>query len=178
MLSGKVRVALRILIVILLLFGFAVGGVYVGYNYVISQDKRFNALKSDIDAGKYKITQETEGAVCVVIRSGDSTSDIADKLYDQGLITNKFLFSIISKLNGFDGAYVAGTHYLLKGFSYDELMYFLTLEPAAVKVTIPEGSTYYDVKKILHEAGLNFDDAEFDKCMNSPNLFTDYEFVS
>ena len=50
MLSGKVRVALRILIVILLLFGFAVGGVYVGYNYVISQDKRFNALKSDIDA--------------------------------------------------------------------------------------------------------------------------------
>ena len=55
MLSGKVRVALRILIVILLLFGFAVGGVYVGYNYVISQDKRFNALKSDIDAGKYKI---------------------------------------------------------------------------------------------------------------------------
>ena len=178
MLSGKVRVALRILIVILLLFGFAVGGVYVGYNYVISQDKRFNALKSDIDAGKYKITQETEGAICVVIKSGDSTSDIADKLYDQGLITNKFLFSIISKLNGFDGAYVAGTHYLLKGYSYDELMYFLTLEPAAVKVTIPEGSTYYDVKQILHKAGLNFDDDEFDKCMNSPNLFTDYEFVS
>ena len=178
MLSGKVRIALRILIVIILLFGFAVGGIYVGYNYVISQDKRFNSLKTDIEAGKYKIKADTEGAVTVVIKNGDSTSDIADKLYDQGLITNKFLFSIISKLNGFDGAYVAGTHYLLRGFSYDELMYFLTLEPEAVKVMIPEGATYYEIKKILHDAGLNFDDEEFDRCMNSPNLFTDYEFVS
>ena len=178
MLSNKVRVALRILIILTLLFGFAVAGVYVGYNYVISQDKRFNALKSDIEMGKYDIKADTEGAVTIVIKNGDSTSDIADKLYEQGLITNKFLFSIISKLNGFDGAYVAGTHYLLRGFSYDELMYFLTLEPAAVKVTIPEGVTYYEVKQLLHNAGLNFDDAEFDKCMNSPNLFVDYEFVS
>ena len=178
MLSNKVRVALRVLIVIVLLFGFAVSGVYVGYNYVISQDKRFNNLKEDIKEGKYDIKADTEGAVTIVIKSGDSTSDIADKLYDAGLITNKTLFSIISKLNGFDGAYVAGTHYLLKGFTYDELMYFLTLAPDAVKVTIPEGSTYYEIKKILHDAGLNFDDAEFDKCMNSPNLFVDYEFVS
>ena len=158
MLSNKVRVALRILIIIALLFGFAVAGVYIGYNYVISQDKRFNTLKQDIEDGKYDVKADTEGAVTIVVKSGDSTSDIAEKLYDQGLITNKFLFSIISKLNGFDGAYVAGTHYLLKGYSYDEIMYFLTLEPAAVKVTIPEGSTYYEIKKILHDAGLSFDD--------------------
>ena len=178
MLSNKVRIALRILIILTLLFGFAIAGVYVGYNYVISQDKRFDSLKQDIADGKYDIKADTEGAVTVVIKNGDSTSDIAEKLYEQGLITNKFLFSIISKLNGFDGAYVAGTHYLLKGFSYDELMYFLTLEPAAVTVTIPEGATYYEIKQILHDAGLNFDDEEFDKCMNSPNLFVDYEFVS
>ena len=48
MLSNKVRVALRILIILTLLFGFAVAGVYVGYNYVISQDKRLTALKQDI----------------------------------------------------------------------------------------------------------------------------------
>ena len=166
------------MIILTLLFGFAIAGVYVGYNYVISQDKRFDSLKQDIADGKYDIKADTEGAVTVVIKNGDSTSDIAEKLYEQGLITNKFLFSIISKLNGFDGAYVAGTHYLLKGFSYDELMYFLTLEPAAVTVTIPEGATYYEIKQILHDAGLNFDDEEFDKCMNSPNLFVDYEFVS
>ena len=71
MLSGKVRVALRILIVIVLLFVFAVGGVYVGYNYVISQDKRFNSLKTNIDSGKYNIKSDTEGAVTIVIKSGD-----------------------------------------------------------------------------------------------------------
>ena len=166
------------MIILTLLFGFAVAGVYVGYNYVISQDKRLTQLKDDIKDGKYIIKADTEGAVTIVIKSGDSTSDIADKLYEQGLITNKFLFSIISKLNGYDGAYIAGTHYLLKGFSYDEIMYLLTMEPAVVTVTIPEGSTYYEIKQILHDAGLNFDDAEFDKCMNSPNLFVDYEFVS
>ena len=93
MLSGKVRVALRILIVIVLLFGFAVGGIYVDYNYVISQDKRFNTLKREIEAGKYKIKADTEGAVTIFIKNGDSTSDIAEKLYDEWLITNKFLFT-------------------------------------------------------------------------------------
>lgn len=93
MLSGKVRVALRILIVILLLFGFAVGGVYVGYNYVISQDKRFNALKSDIDAGKYKITQETEGAVCVVIRSADPVSTSSSMVLRPGTRTSRLQLS-------------------------------------------------------------------------------------
>ena len=53
MLSNKVRVALRILIILTLLFGFGVAGVYVGYNYVISQDKRLTALKQDIEDGKY-----------------------------------------------------------------------------------------------------------------------------
>ena len=68
MLSNKVRVALRVLIVIVLLFGFAVSGVYVGYNYVISQDKRFNTLKDDIKEGKYDIKADTEGAVLSRIR--------------------------------------------------------------------------------------------------------------
>ena len=58
------------------------------------------------------------------------------------------------------------------------IMYFLTLEPASVTVTIPEGSTYIELKQLLRDAGLSFDDAKFDECMNSPNLFVDYDFVS
>lgn len=178
MLSKKIWVALRILVILLLLFGFAVLGVFGGFNYVISQDTRFTTLKKGLAEGKYKVTAETEGAVTLVVESGDSTSDIADKLYEKGLITNKLVFSLMSKINGFDGAYVAGTHYLLKSYSYDELMFFLTLESATVAVTIPEGATYVQVKKILHKAGLTFDDAEFDQCMNSPDMFVDYDFIS
>ena len=178
MLSKKIWVALRILVILLLLFGFAVLGVFGGFNYVISQDTRFNTLKKDLAAGKYNVKPDTPGAVTIVVESGDSTSDIADKLIEKGLINNKLVFSLMSKINGFDGAYVAGTHYLLKSYSYDEIMFFMTLESATVSVTIPEGSTYLQVKKILHKAGLTFDDEEFDKCMNSPDMFVDYDFIA
>lgn len=178
MLPKKIKVAIRILVIIVLLFGFAIAGVIFGYNYVISQEERFDNLQSEIDSGALVINDKTQGAVALVVETGDDTSDIADKLYEQGLITNTFVFSLVSKVNGFDGAYSAGTHYLLQGLSYDEIMYFLTLEPASVTVTIPEGSTYIELKQLLHDAGLSFDDAKFDECMNSPNLFVDYDFVS
>ena len=178
MLPKKLRIALRVLIVLVLLFAFAVAGVIFGYNYVISQAERFDALQEQIDNGTLVIDKNTEGAVVLVVEMGDSTGDIADKLLEMGLINNTFVFSLMSKVNGFDGAYVAGTHYLIPGLSYDEIMYFLTLEPSQVTVTIPEGTTYVELKAILHEAGLNFDDAEFDECMNSPDLFVDYDFIS
>ena len=178
MLSKKIWVALRIRVILFLLFGFAVLGVFGGFNYVISQATRFSTLKKGLAEGKYKVTAETKDAVTVVVESGDSTSDIADKLYEKGLIKNKLVFSLMSKINGFDGAYVAGTHYLLKTYSYDEIMFFMTLEPATVAVTIPEGATYVQVKKILHKAGLTFDDEEFDQCMNSPNMFVDFDFIA
>ena len=178
MLPKKLRIALRVLIVLVLLFAFAVAGVIFGYNYVISQEERFDALQEQIDNGTLVIDKNTEGAVVLVVEMGDSTGDIADKLLEMGLINNTFVFSLMSKINGFDGAYVAGTHYLIPGLSYDEIMYFLTLEPSQVTVTIPEGTTYVELKAILHEAGLNFDDAEFDECMNSPDLFVDYDFIS
>ena len=178
MLPKKIRIALRILIILVLLFSFAVAGVIFGYNYVISQEERFDALQQQIDDGTLVIDKNTEGAVVLVVEMGDSTGDIADKLLEMGLINNTFVFSLMSKVNGFDGAYVAGTHYLIPGLSYDEIMYFLTLEPSQVKVTIPEGTTYVELKALLHDAGLDFDDAEFDECMNSPDLFVDYDFIS
>ena len=179
MLSKKLKIALRILIILVLLFTFAIIGVIFGYNYVLSQENRYNALSERIDSGYYDdLKADTPGVVTVVVNTGDSTSDIAERLYEAGLVDNTFIFSLMSKVNGFDGSYVAGTHYLLSSFSYDEIMYFLTLQPASVKVTIPEGLTYQEIKEVLWDAGLTFDEAEMDECMNSSNLFVDYDFVS
>lgn len=178
MLSDSIKVALRILIVVVLLIAFAVVGVFMGYNYVLSQDERFTLLQQSIDEGSFDIDADTDGCIPIVIKSGDSTSDIAKTLFNNGLIDNTLVFSLMSKVNGFDGAYLAGTHYLVAGLTYDEIMYLLTLEPESVTVTFQEGITYQEIKEKLHEAGLTFDDAEFDACMNSPNLFVDYEFVS
>ena len=178
MFSRRIRTALRILFVLLLFFAFAVIGVYFGYNYVLAQEKRLDELKTKIEKGELVVDKDTEGAVSVLVKTGDMTSDIAQTLFDEGLIDNTFVFSLMSKINGFDGAYTAGTHYVLPGMNYDEIMYFLTLEPESVTVVFPEGITYEEIKKKLHEAGLTFSDEELDMCMDSPDLFVDYKFVS
>ncbi len=178
MLSKKLKIVINILVVLLLLVAFAIMGVYVGYNYVLSQEERFTALEAGIEDGSFKVDMNTEGAIPFVINTGDMTSDIADQLFELGLIDNTFMFSLLSKVNGFDGAYQAGTHYLLAGLDYDEIMFLLTQKSESVMVTFPEGLTYEEVKTRLHEAGLTFSDAEMDECMDSPNLFTDYRFVS
>ena len=178
MLSRKIKVALLILVVLLVLVFFGVAGIFLGYNYVISQEERFANLKASIEDGTFEITPDTEGAVSIVIEEGDMTSDIAQKLFDCKLIDNTLVFSIMSKVNGFDGSYLAGTHYLIPGLTYDEIMYLLIQEPLSVTVTFPEGITYEEIKTRLHEAGLTFSDEEFDECMDSPDLFVDYEFVS
>jgi len=178
MLSNKIRVALRLLIVLVLIIVCALVGVFLGYNYVLAQDSNITNLKLAIEENRFKIDENTPGCIPIVINTGDSTSDIASALYENKLIDNKILFSLLSKVNGFDGAYIAGTHYLVAGLNYDELMYLLTLEPESVTITFPEGLTYEEIKKMLHDAGLTFSDEEFDKCMDSPNMFVDYEFVS
>ncbi len=178
MFSKKLKIAFRILLVLVLLFAFAVMGVYFGYNYVLSQEKRLDDLKEKIANEEIVIDKDTPGAVSVLIKTGDMTSDIAQTLFEKDLIDNTFVFSLMSKINGFDGAYMAGTHYVLPGMSYDEIMYFLTLEPESVTVVFPEGMTYEQMKKKLHEAGLTFSDEDMDRCMDSPDLFVDYKFVS
>ncbi len=178
MLSKKIRVALRILIVLLLVVFCAVTGVFLGYNYVIAQGESIERLKADIESGNMVIDEDTEGVIPIVINIGDSTSDIAQTLFENKLIDNTIVFSLLSKINGFDGTYLAGTHYLIPGLNYDELMYLLTMAPESVMITFPEGLTYEEIKQTLHDNGLTFSDEEFDKCMDSPNLFVDYEFVS
>lgn len=178
MLPRKLKTVIRILVILLLLASFAIIGVYVGYNYVLSQEERFNALEQGIEDGTFRVDMNTEGAIPFVIKTGDMTSDIANNLFDLGLIENTFMFSLLSKVNGFDGAYIAGTHYLLNGLDYDEIMFLLTQEAESVYVTFPEGITYQEIKARLHEAGLTFSDEELDACMDSPDLFTDYTFVS
>ncbi|MBR3532677.1 MAG: endolytic transglycosylase MltG [Clostridiales bacterium] len=178
MLPKKLKVVINIFVVLLLVVSFAIFGVYVGYNYVLSQEERFTALEKGIEDGTFKVDMNTEGAVPFVIKTGDMTSDIAQELFELELIDNTFMFSLLSKVNGFDGAYQAGTHYLVPGLDYDEIMFLLTQKSVSVVVTFPEGITYEDMKRRLHEAGLTFDDADMDRCMDSPNLFTDYTFVS
>ena len=138
---------MRVLIAVTALIVCGVIGVFLGYNYVISQNARFKNLEKRIETEELVINQDTPGSVMIVIRSGDTTGDIADKLKEAGLIKNTMTFSIMSKFNGFDGGYLAGTHFLTPDLTYDEMMYLLCQEPEVVRITFPEGLTYRVIKQ-------------------------------
>ena len=167
-----------ILVVLLMIILVGIAGIFLGYNYVTSQSKRFETLEASLKDKSLIINKDTANAVMLVVGDGDDTSDIAKKLSDSGLIDNALVFTLMSKFNGFDGGYLAGTHFLTPDLSYDEMMYMLCQEPEVITITFPEGMTYEEIKQKLLDNGLEFDPEKLDECMNSPNLFVDYEFVS
>jgi len=178
MISKKLRIALITTIIVVGVLGCGLIGVFLGYNYVMSQTERFDALEKAIIEEKLVITEETPGAVMLIIETGDNTAAIAKKLKEAKLIDNELFFTIMSKFNGFDGGYLAGTHFLTAELTYDEMMYILCQEPKAKKIYFPEGVTYIQMKNILRDSGLAFDEAELDAYMNSANRFVDYRFIS
>lgn len=167
-----------LLVVLLMIIMVGITGIFLGYNYVTSQGNRFDSLQKALKDKTLVINKDTPNSVMIVVGAGDDTSDIAQKLKDSGLINNTLVFTLMSKFNGFDGGYLAGTHFLKADLSYDEMMYMLCQEPEVITITFPEGMTYAQVKQKLLDAGLEFDTAKLDECMNSPNLFVDYKFVS
>ena len=180
MFSRKVYRTLLIVVIILMLIVVSAAGFYFGFSYVLAQNNRFERLQEEFQSigGKPVIDATTPGAIEIVIPRASDTKAIAEIMNDRNIIDNTMVFTILSKFNGFDGSYLAGTHYVKKDMSYDELMYVLTLKPHAVNVTIPEGFNYFQIKQRLREKGVRFDEAVLDSMMRSPNLFLDYPFVT
>jgi len=162
-------------LIVFLIFITTVGvGFALGFKYVLSQNQRFANFETKLK----EIGVDTPGAVMIVVKQGSDTSDISNSLSDLGVINNKFAFKFMSKINGFDGQYKAGTHFVKSDMSYDEIMYMLSLEPQTVRVTFPEGLSYRDVKDKLIKAGVLFDETILDNMVNNPALFLEYDFVT
>ncbi|MDO5734172.1 MAG: endolytic transglycosylase MltG [Eubacteriales bacterium] len=164
---------------IILLAGLAFFGFINGYDYVRSQNERFVMLSKAFEAndGESPFTKDMEGAVEIYVPRSADTTAIAKILADNSLITNQTVFKILSKFNGFDGQYQAGTHYLSAKMSYDEIMFTLTRMPKPVTLTFPEGMTYQQMRDQMVANGLKIDVQRMDDLVSRPNLFIDYDFV-
>jgi len=178
--SKKIVRTLIISVVIFILIGVTTAGFYFGFNYIISQNERMEKLQEQFGQGENGtgINADTAGAVEIIIPRASDTKQIAELLENKGMIKNVFMFTILSKFNGFDGAYMAGTHYVLPDMGYDEIMYLLCQKPQAVRVTFPEGLTYREVKQRLTDAGVKYDEKVMDSMMRNPQAFLDYDFVT
>ncbi|NCU25137.1 endolytic transglycosylase MltG [Candidatus Nomurabacteria bacterium] len=172
---SKTLVRTLTFLVAILVFAATIGfGFTLGFKYVISQNDRFERFEDTVKV----IDKDNPDAVMIVIRQGFNTSDIADALLEAGVIKNKLAYVFMSKLNGFDGEYLAGTHFVKKDLNYDEIMYLLCLKPQTVRVTFREGLSYKEMKETLLDAGVLFDETVLDGLVNNPALFLEYDFVT
>lgn len=94
----------------------------------------------------------------VTIPEGSSTEDVAQILYDEGIIKMPKAFIFISKLGGSDTKYIAGEHELSPSNAYETIINELTtdksLEKETVDVTFIEGCNIISAGKQLEEAGV------------------------
>ncbi len=174
MISAKVFKTLFALCIVVAVVTAAFVGFILGYDYVREQNVRLEKLQSGI----LTITEETPGSTMIVIPRGSDTKEIAAILEKAKIIKNTMLFTLLSKINGFDGTYLAGTHYVTDELSYDEIMFLLSQQPQSIEVTFKEGLSYLQLKETLTRAGVMYDEAALDKIVNKPSLFSEYDFVA
>ncbi|HOA32588.1 MAG TPA: endolytic transglycosylase MltG, partial [Clostridia bacterium] len=86
---------------------------FLSYTYLVDKYNNPTSIES------IYIDPETE--VKFKIERGATTKDIANNLKEMGLIRNTEVYRFLSKFNGYDGRYKAGTYTLSKGLNYDEI---------------------------------------------------------
>jgi UPF0755 protein len=164
--NKKSRLTFWLLVVILclavMIVCFKISNNYVMRNYIeASQNK--------------SITIDDKDKVEFIIQKGANTSKIAKALYEKGLIKNEKVFKLLSKINGFDGTYKSGTHYVSVKLSYDEMMRVLSSPAETAKVTIPEGRTFSQIVDLLLAKGIIKDKEKFIQVANTGDF--DYDFI-
>ncbi len=162
--AGLKRLAFMFTAFLVFVFIFSIGSIY-SYRSTMGSEKD-NEVKQEV-----KIPATDDGAILVEIPMGSDTTKIAEILSQQGIIGRAQIFKLVSKLNGFDGRYQAGTHVLKKGLDLDTVMTILTEKPESRKITIPEGLTYKQIVQTFAKKGLAVEDK-----FNSAMKYGSYNF--
>lgn len=156
-----------ITIFVILFLGVVVFSALLSYTYLV--DRTENPIYVD------EIELDPETTVKFKIEKGWTTKQIVAKLEEMELVKNSFVYSILSKFNGYDSAYKSGVHYLSKGLTYDEIMTILSSDPLITKVTFPEGFTTVQMAERL-EANNVCSGSEFLKAVNTIDV-SSYGFL-
>ncbi len=114
---------------------------------------------SIISIGKDMIGIEgTETLVPFTIPEGATTAEIAQDLYEAGIIEYPKAFVYFSRLSNADASYKAGEHEVSSIMAYEtiinELTGVSTEEVVTVDVMFPEGISVYEAAEKLEEAGV------------------------
>lgn len=116
--------------------------------------------------------------IVVEIPMNSTTEDIAQILYDDGVINNTYLFRFYSRVKGSDGTFVAGEHTLALNMTYEDMVEELQKgaveERESVDIVFPEGITLFEAAQKLEEKGVCGAD-EFIRAFNTADYGYDFE---
>lgn len=128
------------------------------------------------------VDKESAEMIKVEIKPGSSLSTISTKLFDEGIIRNKFVFQMYVDFNDMGAKLQAGKYELSPRMEMDEIIAILAKGDGGrkvVKVTFTEGMTASDFADTLVESGI-FDSANRIKFMalcDDLDSFDEYGFV-
>ena len=108
----------------------------------------------------------------IQIERGMNGREIAELLYEKGIVRCTLCFRVVSRLYGFSGDFKAGNHPLTREMSLIELARTLTQNPSFppdIRVTVYEGLTVREIGSVLaSQAGIDsasFVERAMDKCI-------------
>ncbi len=113
----------------------------------------------------------------IYVPSGSTTNDIAQQLYDEGVIQYKDVFKLISKVKGADGSMYPGDLNVAYNMSYSDIIDSLMESREAKQtatVTFPEGITLLSAGRLLEENNICTAD-EFIYTFNSTAFGFEFE---
>lgn len=158
----RIMVVLLVLLIIASVFAAAAVSAYSSYKNFI-----FEPIS---ESGQNDIKE-------VEIKSGSTSKEIIDVLYDEGLIRNKTALRVYLKISNLGGSIKAGRYELHKGMSAEDIINKMVkgqVKRDTVKVTIPEGYEIKEIAAAFEKAGL----ADKDKFIEATqNVSYDYDFL-
>lgn len=121
---------------------------------------------------------KSDEAVDVVIPEAATREDIADILYENGVINYKSAFKLYGSLKHIEENFVAGEYTVTPMMNYKDLYSAFKEKPVSgtTWVTIPEGYTFDEIIDLMLDKGIGGSKEEYVKAMNEGD-FSEFDFV-
>lgn len=120
---------------------------------------------------------KSDEVVEIDIPENTNVEELADILYDNGIINFPTIFEFYASLKDDDGKFIAGTYEVSPAMSYDDLRYAFKEQvvTGTTWITIPEGSSVDEIIDIMVENGIGTRE-KYIEAVNNLDLY-DYWFI-
>lgn len=127
----------------------------------------------------YSLNQSYQGEdATVVVENGDTFGKVNQRLFNQGIISNKRVFHYYAKYKNVLTKFRAGSYTIPRGSTIPMVLDTLVNgQPNLTSITIPEGKNMYEIARLLDQAGI-CSEADFLDAVQHPDLLSQLKIAS